>query len=50
MLTTNKTDFRAKKLSEREKTHFLVIKGLINQEDKTILSAPNYRAANYVNH
>lgn len=44
----DKIDVRAKKITRDTEGHYLMLKGLVHQEDVSILNAPNNRAAKYV--
>lgn len=46
-LTSNKVDFKAKKITGNKETHYIMIKGSIYQENTMILSmyTPNNRAS-----
>jgi hypothetical protein len=44
---TGKTDFKPKLVS-MDKDHYILIKGIIHQEDITILNIPNVDAPNFI--
>ena len=50
ILTSNKTDFKIKTVTRDKEGHYLMIKGSIQEEDKTIVNiyTPNIGAPQYI--
>ena len=50
VLTSDEIDFRIKKVKKDSEGHFTMIKGIMHQEDITLINiyAPNQRASKYV--